>query len=160
LLGTKGETHIGERHCERAKLPIPDARPVELAATVTNIASKTQQLLSAQLHEYRVPGETVIDPFGLLLAFVELTASWVNDPTKILGIQFKAWAVWQQSGQAFLGMSSEPIVTQEKGDQRFKDAELDTHPCFDYIKQTYLVAAATILSSVDDKTERKYSLVQ
>jgi len=58
---------------------MPD--PIELVVTVTNIASETQQLLSAHLHERRVPGETVIDPFGLLPVFAELTASSVNDPT-------------------------------------------------------------------------------
>ena len=128
--------------------------PTELAEAVTNIASKSQAFLRAYMKERGVDLEAESDPLGLLPAFLELTSSWVSDPVKLLDAQFNAWKaymeIWQQTAQGMMGYETEPVVTPEKGDRRFKDADWDNNPFFDYIKQTYLVAAGAILSSVEN----------
>jgi polyhydroxyalkanoate synthase len=106
------------------------------------------------MRTHGVDMEANSDPFGLLPAFVELTTSWTSDPVKLLDAQFHAWQsymlLWQHSAQAFMGLETEPVVTADNGDRRFKDADWDNHPFFDYIKQIYLVAAGAIYSSVAD----------
>ncbi len=130
---------------------IPD--PNELAETVRNIAAKSQELLAAFMKPRGVDLEADQDPLGLMPAFLELTASWAGDPTKVLDAQFNAWKaymeIWQQTAQGLMGLETKPVVAPEKGDRRFKDADWDDNPFFDYIKQTYLVAASAILSSVE-----------
>ncbi len=128
--------------------------PNELAEAVTNIAAQSHQLLAEFMRSHGVAMDANSDPFGLLPAFVELTASWASDPVKLLDSQFHAWQsymlLWQRSAQAFMGLETEPVVTADNGDRRFKDADWDNHPFFDYIKQTYLVAAGAISASVAD----------
>ena len=113
--------------------------PNELAGAVTNIAAQSRQLLTKFMRSHGVDMEANSDPFGLLPAFVELTASWASDPVKLLDAQFHAWQsymlLWQHSAQAFMGLETEPVVTADNGDRRFKDADWDNHPFFDYIKQ-------------------------
>ncbi|TDJ63279.1 MAG: class I poly(R)-hydroxyalkanoic acid synthase, partial [Proteobacteria bacterium] len=128
--------------------------PNELAQAVTNIAAKSQALLRAYLAQHEVDTKAEQDPFGLVPAFLELTASWMKDPVKLLDAQFKAWQsymeIWQRSAQALMGHETTPVVTADSGDRRFRDADWDDNPFFNYIKQTYLVAAGAILSSVED----------
>ncbi|MFT4582492.1 MAG: polyhydroxyalkanoate synthase [Gammaproteobacteria bacterium] len=131
---------------------LPD--PNELSATVTSIAARSQELLSDYLRQHEVDLELESDSFGLLPAFIELTASWANNPAKILDLQMATWqsylSVWQRSAAAFMGVDGGPVGAQSSSDRRFKDAEWDNNPFFDFIKQTYLVAASAILSSVED----------
>ena len=139
--------------------------PRELAEAVTNIAAQSHQLLTDFMRAKGVDLHADPDPFGLLPAFIELTSSWASDPVKLLDAQFNAWqsymALWQNSAQALMGLDTAPIVTADKGDRRFQDADWDNHPLFDYIKQTYLIASSAIYASVADhekldaKTARK-----
>lgn len=128
--------------------------PNELAQAVTNIAAKSQALLRAYLDQHEVDTKAEQDPFGLVPAFLELTESWMKDPVKLLDAQFNAWQsymeIWQRSAQALMGHETTPVVTADSGDRRFRDADWDDNPFFNYIKQTYLVAAGAILSSVED----------
>jgi len=131
---------------------IPD--PAELAQAVTNIASRSQSMLREFMQHHGLDVDAEPDPFGLWPAFLELTASWASDPTKLLDAQFDAWQsymqLWQRSAQGLLGGETAPVVTPERGDRRFKDAEWEKNPFFAYLKQTYLVASNAILSSVED----------
>jgi polyhydroxyalkanoate synthase subunit PhaC len=128
--------------------------PSELSAAVTSIAEKSHELLNNYLREHGVDLELEPDPFGLLPAFIELTASWANNPAKVLDLQMATWqsylAIWQRSVAAFMGVDGGPVAAQSNGDRRFKAAEWDSNPFFDFIKQSYLVAATAILSSVED----------
>jgi len=131
-----------------------DPNPDELAQAVTNVAARTAGLLREFMREHGVDVDAEPDPFGLIPAFFELTASWASNPTKVLDAQFAAWQsymqIWQQTMQAMLGMNTESIVRPGRGDRRFKDEQWDSNPFFDYLKQTYLVASNAILSTVDD----------
>ena len=73
--------------------------PNELAEAVTNIAAQSHQLLTEFMRAHGVDMEASSDPFGLLPAFVELTASWASDPVKLLDAQFHAWQSYMQLWQ-------------------------------------------------------------
>ncbi|MFT4563726.1 MAG: polyhydroxyalkanoate synthase [Gammaproteobacteria bacterium] len=131
---------------------LPD--PNELSAAVTSIAARSHELLSEYLRHHEVDLELESDPFGIVPAFIELTASWANNPVKLLDLQMATWqsylSMWQRSVAAFTGADGGALSTQSNGDRRFKDAEWDRNPFFDFIKQSYLVTATAILSSVED----------
>lgn len=117
---------------------VPEIDPHELSEAVMNIAAQSHQLLSEFMRTHGVDLEADSDPFGLLPAFIELTASWASDPVTLLDAQFHAWqsymALWQTSAKAFMGIETGPIVPAETGDRRFQDADWDNHPLFAYIK--------------------------
>src|SRR6266849_6594202 len=69
--------------------------------------------------------------------------------------------LWQRTAQRFLGGEAEPVVEPPKGDRRFKDSAWSDNALFDFIKQSYLLTARWMQSTVkeveglDDKTARK-----
>jgi polyhydroxyalkanoate synthase len=75
-----------------------------------------------------------------------LTVNWWLD----------AMRLWQSSWMKAAGMQAAPVAEPAKGDARFKDADWTGIFLFDYIKQSYLIAARHIqhaVSSVEGLTE-------
>ena len=61
---------------ESQSQPMPD--PNALAEAVMNVAEKSAAHLRTRLAEHGVDLDAEPDPFGLLPAFLELTASWAR----------------------------------------------------------------------------------
>jgi polyhydroxyalkanoate synthase len=57
-------------------------------------------------------------------------------------------AIWQNTSKRMLGMEAEDVAVPEKGDKRFKNEEWQKNPLFDFIKQSYLLIAQKIQSTV------------
>ena len=49
--------------------------------------------------------------------------------------------LWQASTVKLMGGAPDPVATPVKGDKRFKHEDWEQHFLFDYIKQSYLIAA-------------------
>jgi polyhydroxyalkanoate synthase len=135
--------------------------PRALAEAVTNVAGQSNALMQAYLsHQARG-----FDPLGLNRAFLDLTASLMKNPHRILEAHFNAWNsyidLWLSMANRALGRESEPIATPGASDRRFRNDVWRENPFFDYLKQSYLVAANTIQSIVadaeglDEQTARK-----
>ena len=56
--------------------------------------------------------------------------------------------LWQSSWMKMLGMQAPPVAVPAKGDSRFKDEDWSSNFLFDYIKQSYLIAARQIQHAV------------
>jgi polyhydroxyalkanoate synthase len=141
--------------------------PEELAGVMADIAGQSHQLmqkfLAAQQHA-GVPG--LADPLGIGRAFLELTGALISRPEKLIEAQFKAWNaglnLWLDSAGRMLGTASpsspEPGTTPDK---RFRHEAWEQHPFFDFIRQSYLIAAETMLNltaeaeGLDEKTRHK-----
>lgn len=73
------------------------------------------------------------------------------------------WQLWQNTLLKMSGQQPDAVVTPEKGDKRFNDAEWDNNPWFDYLKQYYLLTSQAMmqtideLEGVDDKTRQRLS---
>ena len=94
------------------------------------------------------------DPTGAGQAFLELSASLMKNPEKLIEAQAKAWTaysdLWFNTAKAFLGEAGSEAGKPEKGDRRFIHSAWDENPFFNFIRQSYLVTADTIHSVVDD----------
>jgi polyhydroxyalkanoate synthase subunit PhaC len=49
--------------------------------------------------------------------------------------------LWQSSWMKMMGMQAEPVAAPAKGDNRFRDEDWSSNFLFDYMKQSYLIAA-------------------
>jgi polyhydroxyalkanoate synthase subunit PhaC len=152
---------------------LPD--PVELSHSMAEIAERSQRLVAEFLQRQHpidgaaVPGPGIGmgmgDPLNIGTAFFEMTARLMADPTKLVQAQISLWndymTLWQRTAQRFLGGEAEPVVEPPKGDRRFKDSAWNDNTLFDFIKQSYLLTARWMQSTVkdieglDDKTARK-----
>ncbi len=108
-----------------------------------------------------------IDPAEITRAFQQIWLNAISNPDR-------AWAYYtnfvQQYAQAMAaatlkfwgqGENVEPVIIPEKDDKRFNAPDWQENPIFDLLKQSYLLAAITLLKSsagiegLNEKQQRK-----
>jgi polyhydroxyalkanoate synthase subunit PhaC len=98
-------------------------------------AEKQAQSLSA----------AVRDEMGIAKAFMDLYARMAADPALMAAVSMNLWIdqmrLWQSSWMKMLGVEAPAVAEPAKGDPRFKDDDWSSNFVFDYIKQSYLIAA-------------------
>ncbi len=133
---------------------LPD--PVELSRAMTRIAEQSQKLVTEFLARQSSEGvgSSNPDPMGIGHAFLEMTKRMMADPAKLMKAQMSLWqdylTLWQRTTQRLLGQEADPVIAPAKDDRRFKDTAWDENTLFDYIKQSYLLSARWMQSTVNE----------
>ncbi|MFT4172076.1 MAG: class I poly(R)-hydroxyalkanoic acid synthase [Rhodocyclaceae bacterium] len=143
--------------------PMPDAD--EIARTYAEVARRSSKLLTEHIQRQMQKGvKAPDDELGLAQAFMDMMAKLLANPVRLAQAQWAlAWdyfALWQNSMQRFMGLQTAPLATPAKDDKRFKDEAWQDHFLFDFIKQSYLIAARHVHDTVSgveglDETTRK-----
>ncbi|WP_428623543.1 class I poly(R)-hydroxyalkanoic acid synthase [Sedimenticola sp.] len=95
-----------------------------------------------------------LDPFNLMKSSAEWYAALAKDPKKAINanISFlqKSMELYQQSITNLLGgsVAAEPVISEEKGDRRFKHEGWEEQPAFNAIKQSYLLVSKWLRDQV------------
>ena len=146
---------------------IPD--PAVWSRNMAEIAARSQRLVSEFLARQGADGANgdlgMSDPLNVGNAFIEMTRRMMANPAPVIEAQFTLWRdymrLWQSAAERFLGGNPAPVVQPAPNDQRFKDAAWHESALFDFIKQSYLLTARWMQSTVkkvdglDDKTAQK-----
>jgi polyhydroxyalkanoate synthase len=154
---------------QRPDVKMPD--PVELSKTMTRIADRSQRLVTEFLRRQTNggggggPSMGHADPLNIGRTFFEMTARMMADPAKLMQAQMNLWQdylkLWQSTTRRMMGHESEPVIEPAKDDRRFKHEAWTENQLFDFIKQSYLLTARWMQSTVrdveglDDKTAKK-----
>ncbi|MDO8330132.1 MAG: class I poly(R)-hydroxyalkanoic acid synthase [Fluviicoccus sp.] len=103
--------------------------------------------------------------FDLMEGWRRFGGTAAAHPGPLIDRQMELWRnqmqIWQNAMMRMAGQASAPVVTPDKGDQRFRDQEWSDNPMFDFLKQSYLLTAKGIIDSVnavegiDDKTRQR-----
>ena len=152
------ETETKPEHSE------PD--PQVLARNLMTVASQSQKLISDFLKRQANSGAAAqVDPLNISAAFLEMTTKIMADPTKAFEAQMELWQdsvnLWTYTMRRFMGDPAQPVIEPAKGDRRFRHEEWEDNVVFDYIKQSYLLAARWMqhtvegIDGLDPKTARK-----
>ncbi len=140
--------------------------PADIAKTYVDVAQKSAQLVSRFL-DSSARGNLVPfnDELGIAKAFFEALGKVMSDPFKLAQVQIGLWqdymALWQQSMLRMMGQEAKPVAEASRGDRRFKHEDWENNFLFDYIKQSYLIAAKHLhqtlggVEGLDDKTAKK-----
>jgi polyhydroxyalkanoate synthase len=133
----------------------PHYDPAALAESLTSAADKSAKLLAEFFTRQTESGKSMMsDEFGIGKAFQELTAKMMANPYRLAEAQMSLWFdymnLWQTSTLRLLGAQSEPVAEPATGDKRFKHEDWQEHALFDYIKQSYLIAARWLQKAVAD----------
>ena len=92
------------------------------------------------------------DEMGIGKAFMDLYARMAADPALVASVSVNWWIdsmrLLQSSWMKMAGLEAQPVAEAAKGDWRFKDDEWSRNFLFDYVKQSYLVAARHIQHAV------------
>jgi polyhydroxyalkanoate synthase len=142
--------------------------PKEWSKVMTSIAEQSQKIVTEFLHQQHENGSGIGmgDGQNVGKAFFEMTRRMLTDPTTLWKAQMDWWQdyitiVNNTSRRWLVGQNSSPVVETPLGDRRFKDDAWQQNAIFDFIKQSYLLTARTIQSSIkevdglDEQTARK-----
>src|SRR6516162_7291929 len=138
----------------------------ELARQLSDVAKKSQHLVTEFLsRQSPEQGIGMASPLAIGVAFFEMTARMMSDPSRMVQAQLSLWkdylTLWQRTAQRFLGGDARPMIEPSAGDRRFRDAAWTENTLFDFIKQSYLLTARWLQSAVrdvegiDERTARK-----
>jgi polyhydroxyalkanoate synthase len=144
----------------------PDYDPVALAESLASAADKSAKVLGDFIARQAAAGKSMVtDEFGLTQAFLELAAKMLSNPYRLAETQMNLWweysALWQSSMLKLMGQSTTPVVEPAKSDKRFRHEDWEEHFLFDYVKQSYLIAARWLHNAVanveglDEHTRKK-----
>jgi len=125
----------------------------ELARVAQQVAERSSKILGDFARKQtQSMSAAVRDEMGIAKAFMDLYARLAADPALLASLSMNLWVdqwrLWQSSWMKMLGMESHPVAEPAKGDWRFKDDEWSKNFLFDYIKQSYLIAARHIQQTV------------
>ena len=151
---------------ETAAVERPDYDPVALAESLASAADKSAKVLGDFIARQTAAGKSMVtDEFGLTQAFLELAAKMLSNPYRLAETQMNLWweysALWQSSMLKLMGQSTTPVVEPAKSDKRFRHEDWEEHFLFDYVKQSYLIAARWLHNAVanveglDERTRKK-----
>jgi polyhydroxyalkanoate synthase len=140
--------------------------PAELARLYADIAAKSGDLVGKLLeHKADGPARSMADELGVSKAFFEAWARMLSDPFRLAETQAKLWqdywSLWQRSWLKLMGQDTPPVAEPLRGDRRFKHDDWQSNFIYDYIKQSYLIAAKHLHQSLagvqglDEHTARK-----
>ena len=127
--------------------------PVEIAKTYAEVAERASALIQSHIKRQMKKGVSApSDDLGIAKAFMDMSHQMLANPQHLIDAQFKLmqdyFSLWQHSMMRLMGLEGAPVAAPKKGDGRFKDPHWDEHFLFDFIKQSYLLAAGHIHESV------------
>ena len=142
------------------------ADPNKLAQNLSKIIEQSQRVLQEYLkRQERGDQISLIDPAIVGKSFQELFQQLLKDPDKLIKAQVEFWKnyldLWQAASQRLAGREARPVIKPQPGDKRFKDEQWAENVVFDFIKQSYLLAADNLqglvqsVEGLDDKPARK-----
>jgi poly[(R)-3-hydroxyalkanoate] polymerase subunit PhaC len=138
----------------------------EIAKVYAGIAEKSGRLL---LHWMKRHAEGSApawqDELGIAKSFYDAWAQWLMNPQRIAETQAQLWqdywSLWRSATLRLLGHTPAPIAEPKPGDRRFRADEWQSHFVFDFIKQSYLIAARHLhraladADGLDEQTAKK-----
>ena len=117
-------------------------------------AGQSQRLLADFLKRWAgrdSPGP--LDPLNVSGAFFALLKAMGEDRGTVLESQIQFWrdwaGLWEATARRMLGGEEvAPVIAPASGDRRFRDAQWHDNEIFDFIKQSYLLAANSLQGMV------------
>ncbi|MAN81215.1 MAG: class I poly(R)-hydroxyalkanoic acid synthase [Magnetovibrio sp.] len=122
---------------------------------MVEIAERSQRLVNDWLtrhgKEIQAPD---VDPLNVGEAFLEMTRHMMTNPQKMMESGLSLWQgymdLWQSAALRMMGAEAEPVAEPSRDDRRFRDEAWSENQVFDFIKQSYLLTAKWLESTVDD----------
>ncbi|HBC09561.1 MAG TPA: class I poly(R)-hydroxyalkanoic acid synthase, partial [Rhodospirillaceae bacterium] len=135
--------------------PTPAENTPESANPYIEIAERSQRLINDWLtrhgNEIQAPD---VDPLNVGEAFLEMTRHMMTNPQKMMESGLSLWQgymeLWQSAARRLMGAEAEPVAEPARDDRRFRDEAWTENQVFDFIKQSYLLTAKWLESTVHD----------
>jgi polyhydroxyalkanoate synthase subunit PhaC len=125
--------------------------PIALAAQLQNIAKQSQLLMQRFVsHQPDAAKFGMGDPSTLGFDFFELMTKMMTDPVVVARAQidlfYDTLGIWQKTAERMLRLRAREADAPK--DKRFKHPDWSENAIFDFVKDSYLVAAKSLLSAI------------
>jgi polyhydroxyalkanoate synthase len=150
---------------DKSQTPTQMPDPGEVARVYAEIALRSKHLVDTWYSAQNAESGEVSDDLGVGKAFSELATKMMGDPMKLAEASMRMWhgyfSLWQSTMRKAMGEQAPAVAEPVKSDNRFRSDLWQSNLVFDYIKQSYLIAAQSIQESVasveglDAQTARK-----
>ncbi len=126
----------------------------ETARMLQEVAERSSHILQEFGQKQLVSSlsSAVKDELGIAKAYMDMYARVLMDPSAFTAASVNYWIdatrLWQSAWSKMLGQEAAPVAVPAKGDGRFKDEDWSGNFIFDYIKQSYLIAARHLQHAV------------
>jgi len=129
------------------------SQPDDMAKVVHEVAERSSRILGEFSQKQAESLSSVArDELGIAKAYMDLYSRLAVDPNLMASLSVNWWLdalrLWQSSWLKAAGVEAPAVAEPAKGDARFKDADWSSNFLFDYIKQSYLIAARHIQHAV------------
>ena len=130
--------------------------PIAFSRSMADIAERSQKLVTDFVLQQANDGRAVEmgDSVNIGAAFFEMTAKLMAQPTRLMEAQINLWQdylrLWQSTTMRLLSGEHEDYVEPAADDRRFRDAAWEENVIFDYIKQSYLLTARWLQTTVSN----------
>jgi polyhydroxyalkanoate synthase len=150
---------------DAAKLGV---NPEQMHHVLHEVAERSARILGdfAQKHVSNSVSAAVSDELGIAKAYMDLYSRMLGNPYRMASasanLMLDYMQLWHSSWMKLLGMETKPVAEPAKGDSRFKDEDWDSNFLYDFVKQSYLIAARHIqhaVASVDGLPEESQKKV-
>src|SRR5215831_4316978 len=131
----------------------PTWDPIALAVQLRNIAKQSQLLMRRYVsHQPNAIRIGIGGTSTLGFDFFELMARMMADPVAVATAQidlfYDTLGLWQKTAQRLLMLRA--LETEAANDKRFKHPDWSENAIFNFVKDSYLVAAKSILAAIRD----------
>ena len=134
--------------------PAADATEHDAADHLAAITEQSQRIAARFLSGQGATGAgAASDPLNLSAALGAMARSLADDPSPLIDAQMRWWdgylRLWQQGAERLRGEEpAEPVAVPGPDDRRFRDPAWTESWVFDHLKQSYLLTAACVQSTV------------
>lgn len=122
---------------------LPD--PTVVAEALTTLTRNAAAAWRTTMVQAATPKSLPYDPTTMLRAVTDFNTAVMMQPAALFEAQAKNWndwtTLWRAMGERAMGQTVEPVAAPAKGDRRFSAAAWTEEPVYDYLKQSYLLAA-------------------
>ena len=133
----------------------PAAAAADSAKIFAELAQRSSRVMAdfiKRQSKSQKPAEA--DEFGIAKAFMDMSALMLAKPQHLAEAQMKMFwdysRLWQSGWMQMMGQKVEPVAVPRAGDNRFRHEDWENHFLFDYVKQSYLIAARHIHQTVSE----------
>src|SRR5215470_6042148 len=145
------KTGAGAKKDPGASQEMPIAAAIDTLADIAKRSTNLFRIYAEQLKSD--DGYQVIDPRTVVSTFQEFFQKATVDPASMVKQQLELCAdlglLWQRTATRILSNTAvEPVIEPAKQDKRFKNELWVQNPFFDHVKQSYLLWARFVESSV------------
>ena len=124
----------------------------KFAQNMLKVGVQTQQLLAEFFKRLAAREAGPLDPLNVSGAFLTLAKAMGQERQTVMEGQLQLWkdwmGLWEATARRVLGGEAPVVAAPAPGDRRFRDSEWQRNEIFDFIKQSYLLAANSMQQTV------------